>query len=29
MTDDFRDCPGCGCEREFVQRHAGAWRLPG
>jgi len=21
MTDDLRECPGCGSEREFVRRH--------
>jgi hypothetical protein len=21
MTEDLRECPGCGSEREFVRRH--------
>ena len=29
MTDDLRDCPGCGSEREFAQRHPEPERLPG
>ena len=28
MIDDFRDCPGCGSEREFVQLHPGPGRCP-
>ena len=28
MIDGFRDCPGCGSEREFVQLHPGLGRCP-
>ncbi len=28
MIDDFRDCPGCGAQREFVQLHPGPGRCP-
>lgn len=28
MTDDLRDCPGCGSEREFVRRHPEAGCCP-
>ena len=28
MTDDFRYCPGCGSNREFVQVHPGQARCP-
>ena len=28
MIDEFRDCPGCGSEREFVQLHPGPGRCP-
>jgi hypothetical protein len=28
MIDDFRDCPGCGSQREFVQLHPGPGRCP-
>ena len=27
-TDAFRDCPGCGCSREFVQLHPEPERCP-
>lgn len=28
MIDDFRDCPGCGSEREFTRVHARSGRCP-
>ncbi len=28
MTDDLRDCPGCGSEREFIRCHPEAGRCP-
>jgi hypothetical protein len=28
MTDDLRECPGCGSEREFVRRHPEAGCCP-
>ena len=28
MTDDLRECPGCGTEREFERRHPRAGHCP-
>jgi hypothetical protein len=28
MTDDLRECPGCGSERAFQRRHPSAGRCP-
>jgi hypothetical protein len=28
MTDDLRDCPGCGSERPFILRHPGPGCCP-